>query len=151
MFRGAFPITPESDLKQTDRVELVTTPPDVETNFNTYEPDIDIEYDTDTEDIAHSSGSSSTSRYPQAVCDDDDYLIECPSNRNIKICNKQMCDRVQNCPNGEDENPEQCSVGEWKQRTMCGLMRTIYHPKPIYPKKKKLIWKFNAKFLYNQN
>lgn len=100
-------------MKQTDRVELVTTPPDVETNFNTYEPDVnDVEYDTDMEDIAHSSGSSSTSRYPQGNCDDGDYLLECPSDRNIKICSKQFCDRIAHCPNGEDESPEQCPVGE---------------------------------------
>lgn len=98
-------------MKRTDRVELVTTPPDADADENTYEPD-DPYYDTDTEIIAHSSGSSSTSRYPQPDCDDDDYLTECPSNRNIKICGKQMCDRIAHCPNGEDENSEQCQVGE---------------------------------------
>lgn len=97
----------ESDLKRTDRVELVTTPPDTEPNYNTEDPDID-EYD-DTEDISRAS-SASTNRYPQVVCADNDYPIECPSDRNVKICNSQLCDRIENCPNGEDES--QCQVGK---------------------------------------
>lgn len=103
--------TVESELKRTDGVELVTTPPDVETHFNTYEP-LDVEYDTDTEDI--SQASAVTNRYPQANpnCDADDFLTDCPGNPNIKLCNKQFCDHISNCPNGEDESAEQCQVGE---------------------------------------
>lgn len=99
---------------------MVTGPPEVDTrvepNYN-IDDNNEIDYDS-TEDIAlSSSASSSTSSYPKVDCDDDDHMIECPSNRNIKICNKQFCDGIKNCPNGEDENPEQCQAGEFHDST----------------------------------
>lgn len=88
---------------------MVTGPPELDSNYNT-EDSGDIDYDN-TEEIARSSfGSSSTSSYPIVDCGDDDELIDCPSNRDIQFCNKQYCDGINNCPNGEDENPEQCRV-----------------------------------------
>lgn len=91
---------------------MVTGQPDVD-NDNDYDKDNDIDYDS-TEDVALSSSApSSTNSYPKVDCDDDDYVVECSSNRNVKICAKQFCDGVTNCPKGEDESPEECQSGEF--------------------------------------
>lgn len=86
---------------------MVTNQPDAEREY-------DIEYDNSFEATARSSlASSSTNSYPKVNCDDDDEIMDCPSNRNIKICGKQFCNGIADCPNSEDENPEQCPVGEF--------------------------------------
>lgn len=108
MLPGCGSPTLESDLRQTDRVELVTTAPDVESNYSTLDP---YDYDPETDEILPvSSASSPTNRYPQPNCVGDDYEIECSSNGNVRICNKQWCDGINDCPNGEDE--AQCRAGE---------------------------------------
>lgn len=103
-----FTTTLELDLRQTDRVELVTGLPELDTNYDNGDSDYD-----NTDDIQSvSSASTTTSSIPRIVCSDDDFIMECSSDRNVKICGKQFCDRVVDCPNGEDENPEQCQPGE---------------------------------------
>lgn len=108
--------TLESELNQSSEIEVVTdsTDSDADKNFDDVD-DLDnsidrTDYDPSTDDPI--SSSSSTSGYPINDCLDDDEIMSCPRNHNFKICESMMCDGISQCPNGEDETPEQCSSGE---------------------------------------
>lgn len=105
--------TTESELKQSDNIELVTDQPEVDETIDPEKQNENIDYDS-TEDIALSStAKSSTNSYPRLDSDNNEDLVECSSDRSVKISSKQYCDGIKNCPNGEDENPEQCRPGEF--------------------------------------
>lgn len=105
----------ESDLKQGDEIDLITA----DTNEDGAEVDdvsegsSDDEYDIITET---SSDLGSVTRYPTTDCRGDD-AVTCPNNPHIKICSQQFCDRIADCPDGEDESAENCGQGEHKMKT----------------------------------
>lgn len=75
----------------------------------------DSDYDGSTDsidnDIFSSSPPPNSPIHPTSQCRGDD-IIECPKNPQHLICEVHLCDGVNNCPDGEDESPEQCSRGE---------------------------------------
>lgn len=123
----------ESELKQGDEIEYITSAPDEVEETESYEEiekvetketrniveeeveeddNEDIDYDaTDNIDNEISSSSPSPNNYPINQCRGDD-IVECPKNPQHKICEVHLCDGVNHCPGGEDESPEQCSRGE---------------------------------------
>lgn len=76
----------ESELKRTDKVELIDGPLDSDEDDETVD---DIDYDG-TEDDTNTS-SSTSNYYPINDCRGGD-VVECPGNPNHKICEVQMCD-----------------------------------------------------------
>lgn len=96
----------ESELKRTDKVELIDGPFDSDEDDETVESEnssdnrrtngaeIDrdndeIDYDGTEDDI--NTSSSTSNYYPVNDCRGDD-IVECPGNPNHKICEVQMCD-----------------------------------------------------------
>lgn len=128
----------ESDLKQGDEIDLVTA----DTNEDGAEVDdvsegsSDDDYDIITE---ATNDLGSAPRYPTSNCRGDD-AITCPKNPHVKICSEQFCDQVADCPDGEDESPENCPQGEHKMKR-----KTMFYGKYKCEKQKKEKMKKNEK------
>lgn len=71
-----------------------------------YNESTDSDIDTDV----LSSSSPKTDQEPK--CRGDDSIRDCPNYPQQKICESQLCDGVNDCPSGEDEDPELCRRGE---------------------------------------
>lgn len=74
---------------------------------------IDIDYEGSTSDstnIEHSFSSSSTEFTHIDKCRGDD-SVSCPKNPNIRICDVQFCDGINDCPDNEDES--NCKQSVW--------------------------------------
>lgn len=121
----------ESDLKGDNDIELITGAPDFDANVS-YEDDDKsdkeprntnrdaaereneaIDYNEGTDNEIDTDFASSSQRNDQAPrCRGDDAVRDCPNNPHKQICESQFCDDVNDCPSGEDEDPERCRRGE---------------------------------------
>lgn len=115
----------ESDLRREPDIELVTNAPDFDAS-DEYDDKVDkeprntagaeaendrLDYDnTDSNDLDSASLAPKSDQLPR--CRGDDAVRECPRNPHKQICESQMCDGVNDCPSGEDEDQELCRRGE---------------------------------------
>lgn len=116
----------ESDLKRDREIELVTGAPNFDDN-DSYEDEkgdkgprnteeeaenAEIDYDSTDNDVEAEVASSSPKSDQAPRCRGDDTVRECQHSPHIKICESQLCDGVNDCPSGEDEDQELCRRGE---------------------------------------
>lgn len=100
-------------MKRNDDIELVTASPASENESNNRnknsrkanddDENNDSDYDSNTEVDLDSPVSNQ--------CRSDE-IISCPNDPHHKICEVHLCDGTDHCPDGADENPENCPQGE---------------------------------------
>lgn len=105
------------ETKSRSEIEVIKSEPDTEDDYADEYPkpekpirgtseDIDIDYEGSTDNIDRSSSSTTEFEFGNKCRGDE--AVSCPKTPNYRICDVQFCDDIIDCPNGEDEDEENC-------------------------------------------